>query len=762
MPEHEHIQTQLRAVARIVACELERVRDTLCCLGGLTRKYFAETPRDDAAIDAWLEAERFAVNDDGFFLSLPQLCAFRAGAINEDALSFSWPPDKAADPDARFRLYCLRNAGDVLRGLHRRLPGAAWVYYQDVTNTAVQYPYIDQITAITPDFDWSAYHTYASVRPEVNPEREVRWSAPHVDYAGQGLIVAASLPVYLDDKFVGLWSVDIKIDSLIRHEILVSDRRTQQTCIVDGSGALITSSAGIATKPLAKGEVALLPFAEAHPAFADIGLAELFVSSAGHADVDAGGREYQLHWQRVAGMEWLCVTVIAAEELIDTATDQFKQAFLSLGKGDAEKLPDTKHFPAELRELASAYNAMVVKVDRMHQRLREQAEELRHQKLVAESASQAKSTFLANMSHELRTPLNGIIGMHQLLRTTPLSEEQSNYVGLAIQSSRRLTNLLGDILDLAKIETNRMLIEEKPFSLRESLESIDDLFGLSCRQKGLKLTWDVDGRIPARLVGDPLRFSQIMNNLVGNAIKFTEQGGVRVEAYPLPASDPALYRVLFSVADTGIGIAPEAISALFESFRQADEGYKRSYQGAGLGLSIVHRLVSLMGGNMAVDSDVGAGTTFYFCLTFRREVGGGIGEAEGMDPLRGEPDLSSILLVEDDMVNRLAIKSILEKAGYRITAVENGLEAIRELERHPYALVLMDIQLPIMDGVETTRAIRSGRAGEDNIDIPIVALTAYAMSGDREGFLEAGMDDYLSKPVEVGQLDATISRILHG
>ena len=760
MPEHEHIQTQLLAVARVVACELERVRDTLCCLGTLTAKLFRETAREGAAIDRWLADEGFAVNDDGFFLSLPQLEAFRRNEAAPDALSYSWPPGKAADPDARFRLFCLRNAGDMLAALHRRLPGAAWIYYQDVTNTALQYPYIDQVTAITPDFDWSGYHTYASVRPEANPEREVRWSAPHVDYAGQGLIVAASLPIYLGDEFVGLWSIDIKVDSLIRHEILVSDRRTQLTCIVDASGSLIASSLGASTRTLDKGEASLIPFAEAHPAFADMDLNEVFAAPAGHADAGADGARYQFHWQRVQGMEWVCVTAIASEELIDTATGHFKQAFQSLGKGDAETLMTPKNYPAELRELASAYNAMVTKVDRMHQRLREQTEELRRQKLIAEAASQAKSTFLANMSHELRTPLNGIIGMHQLLRTTPLNDEQNNYVGLAIQSSRRLTNLLGDILDLAKIETGRMLIEEKPFSLREALESIEDLFGLSCRQKGLRLSWSVDDTIPESLVGDPLRFSQILNNLVGNAIKFTEQGEVRVEAYPLPVDDPAIYRVLFSVSDTGIGIAPEAISGLFETFRQADEGYKRSYQGAGLGLSIVHRLVTLMGGNMAVDSEPGAGTTFHFCLTFRTDAGRADEHPVAVTSC-GERCPSAILLVEDDMVNRLAVKSILEKAGYPVTGVENGLEALRELAARPYALVLMDIQLPIMDGVETTRAIREGRAGQDNRQIPIVALTAYAMSGDREGFLEAGMDDYLSKPVEVDLLGATISRILH-
>jgi len=759
MPEYDHIPTQLQAIARVVSCELERVRDTLCCLQTLTVKLFAETVRDDAAVDAWLGAEGFGVGEDGFFLGLPGLRAFRSGGLPDTAVSFSWPPEKAADPDARHRLFCLHSLGEMLRTLHRRLPGAAWIYYQDVTNTALQYPYIDQITAITPDFDWSTYHTYASVRPGVNPEREVRWSAPHEDYAGQGLILAASVPVYLDDRFVGLWSVDLLAASLVRHEVLVSHRRTQFNCIVDVDGALVAGSPAPAPRAPARGEVSTVPFTEAHAAFAGLDLGELFVAGGGHADVVVGDEEYQVHWRKVEGMDWLCLTVIAASELMGAARDQFKAAFGSLGRGDVETLIDANGLPDEMRELATAYNAMVAKVAGMNRRLRDQNEELLEEKLRAESANLAKSSFLANMSHELRTPLNGIMGMHQLLLATALSAEQSGYVDLAVQSARRLTGLLSDILDLTRIESGKLLVEAKPFSLRETFEALEQLFGLACRQKGLSLSCDIDGGIPARLLGDPLRLNQILNNLVGNAVKFTEQGGVRVEAYPLPDAEPGVSRVLFSVADTGIGIEPGKITALFETFRQADEGFRRSYQGAGLGLSIVHRLVTLLGGNMAVDSEPGAGTTFHFCLRFRLDDGREDGLPAPADAEQ-DPDGRAILLVEDDMVNRLAIRSILEKAGYRITAVENGAEALRELGNRRYGLVLMDIQMPVMDGVETTRAIRSGRAGAANAAIPIVALTAYAMAGDREHFLEAGMDDYLAKPVEVDRLGETISRIL--
>ncbi|MDD3311759.1 transporter substrate-binding domain-containing protein [Pseudodesulfovibrio sp.] len=390
--------------------------------------------------------------------------------------------------------------------------------------------------------------------------------------------------------------------------------------------------------------------------------------------------------------------------------------------------------------------------------LRRSERVLRDARDAAEAANRAKSEFLANMSHEIRTPLNGIVGMLKLIETTPLNGEQADYVGTAIQSSNRLTRLLSDILDLSRVEADRLEIVRESFDPGDAMAAIGQLFGPSAREKGLEFRVRMAPDMPARVLGDAVRLQQILSNVVGNAIKFTNEGSVEVEASLLPPARPEERRLLFTVRDTGIGIGDQALGTLFSPFTQADGSYSRQFQGAGLGLAITARLTRLMGGAISVESAEGVGSTFRIDIPFGRTEDASVAEVAPASSEIRSPAPQRVLIVEDDPVNRFAACQIVKRLGYEAVAVADGREALEALRSQPFDSVLMDVQLPVMDGVEATRRIRGGEAGAQSRAIPIIAMTAHAMSGDRERFLSAGMDDYLSKPVDIELLRAALAR----
>ncbi|MBU1001568.1 MAG: response regulator [Proteobacteria bacterium] len=373
-------------------------------------------------------------------------------------------------------------------------------------------------------------------------------------------------------------------------------------------------------------------------------------------------------------------------------------------------------------------------------------------KEMAEIIRRTKSEFLSNISHEIRTPLNGVMGMLQLLQATALNEEQREYAQRALAPCQRLTQLLCDILDLSRGETGTLSISSKPFNLTEAMQQLIELFSLNSSQLGVELRYHVDPTIPQWVLGDALRLQQVLNNLLGNAFKFTTSGRVTIEAYPLSTSCPEQYRVLFSVSDTGIGIPDDKLELLFEPFSHACEDYTRTHQGAGLGLPICERLVTLMGGNIAVSSTVDEGTTVHFCINF------GLPEPFPLKPQamqnQKRPSMQplSILLAEDDRINSMATRIQLENLGHNVTTAYDGQAALDALRKDNFSVVLMDVQMPVMDGVKTTMAIRNSAAGEDKMDIPIIAMTAYTMPHDKIQFLTAGMDGYITKPLNINDL----------
>ncbi|QLA20074.1 transporter substrate-binding domain-containing protein [Desulfolutivibrio sulfoxidireducens] len=381
-------------------------------------------------------------------------------------------------------------------------------------------------------------------------------------------------------------------------------------------------------------------------------------------------------------------------------------------------------------------------------------------KLAADAANRSKSEFLANMSHEIRTPLNGLLGMLQLLATTKQTDEQQEYVRTAINSSYRLTRLLADILDISRVEAGKMPILQAEFSLDCLKESILELFGPTAREHGLDFDFVLDAHIPVRLIGDEARVRQILFNLVGNALKFTEQGHVRVEVAQLSRVSPTTIRILFTVSDTGIGISDTELKNIFEPFAQAEGSYTRRFQGAGLGLSIVRKLIALMDGELAIDNTPGEGTTMYVSLPFELPVTAKERSERGAADHAPPPEPLRILFAEDDEISLFSGTKLLEKSGYAVVAAMDGQEALNRLSEQHFDLILMDIQMPVLDGVKATQAIRRATDLGAKANIPIIAMTAYAMTGDREKFLAAGMNDYLSKPVDIASLREVIGRVL--
>jgi CheY-like chemotaxis protein len=353
------------------------------------------------------------------------------------------------------------------------------------------------------------------------------------------------------------------------------------------------------------------------------------------------------------------------------------------------------------------------------------------------------------------------MGMLELMHLTGLTPEQGEYADTAIQSCKRLVQLLSDILDLSRIEAGMLSLRHEPMNPVEVLKQTRDLFAPMARKQGLELVLSIDPTVPERVVGDQARLQQVLTNIVGNALKFTSQGRVVIEAWPLPSPHVARCRILFRVTDTGIGIPDQKLGRLFKPFSQLSEGYTRDHDGSGLGLSICKRLMELMGGDITVHNDPGSGTAIYLNLPFGLEADGHGAEVHrpGEASAAGLAG-SRVLLVEDDRVSSLAARTLLQRKGAEVVHVRDGLQAIKALRENPFDLVLMDIQLPVMDGVEATRIIRRGGAGEDRRDIPIIAMTAYAMTGDEDDILAAGLDGYISKPLEISRLFRLISEIL--
>lgn len=427
--------------------------------------------------------------------------------------------------------------------------------------------------------------------------------------------------------------------------------------------------------------------------------------------------------------------------------------------------PEYRDHYSQLISMLSDVFALSINNARIHDTLKCHALELDILRVKADAANKSKSAFLASMSHEIRTPMNGIFGLLQLLQTTALDDEQGEYVEMTMNAAKNLLNLLNDILDLSKVEAGKIDIHNSEFNLSDLCRSMPSIFIEQIHKKNIALAINIAPDVPSPIISDEVRLRQVLFNLVGNAMKFTESGSVNVQIGV--GSNVGHKRTLhFSVTDTGIGIPEDQIRKLFKPFTQVDDSLSRKHQGAGLGLSIVKHLVELMGGSIGLESILGQGTTVRFDIL--------VGILEQKSPeIYQEPSRPDsvkekipqqalnlkILLVEDDEISQIFVKRLLGKYGAEIVCAQNGEDALKILSNGTFDIVLMDIRMPVMDGIAAAKHIRKMDC-EACRNIPIIAMTANAMSGDREKVLAAGMNDYIAKPFEVDALRAIIDRII--
>ncbi len=692
----------------------------------------------------------------------------------------------------------------LMRDIKETNPLVVQIYFNTFDSLNRIYPYFEVLSQYAPKMDIPSYNFYYEADLAHNPSRRVVWTDAYVDPAGQGWMASAIAPVYEGDRLEAVVGLDVTVETITRK---VLDLNIPW----EGYGLLVGKDGVILALP-SRGERDWGLNELTNHAYTDYirenvfkpdqfnlykrpevaGLAkEVAERASGLLPVTLGGRTMLASWDTIPDTGWRLL-VMAPEMNIYASANGLAHWLSQIGVGMvALLLSFYLVFFAVLyrraRAMSRSISQPLVEMDAMVQRigqgeyrqsvphygiqelqttaselvhmgqtLGESSENLRRAMAeLAQARDQAmeslrlKSEFLSIVSHELRTPMNGIMGMNELLMATPLTQEQRDYSQLVQDSAQQLLHIINDILDLSRMEQGRLHLENRIFPVRLTIQAVVAVMAPRAADKQLALSIQIDPAIPEEAKGDPDRLGQVLLNLLSNGVKFTDHGSVTL-AVTVEEQTQAGVQVRFAITDTGIGIEETARKRLFQPFVQADGSYTRRHGGTGLGLAIAKQVVELMGGQIGLESKAGQGSTFWFSVPLER-MESSVTSVSRQPSAPIAPPVTA-LLVEDNLFNQKVVMTQLTKLGYRYRVAVNGQEGLTLAITHPFDVILMDCQMPVMDGLEASRAIRVHEEANALPRVPIIALTANAMEADRERCLAAGMDDYLAKPVKLDAL----------